>query len=259
MKTKRLYLCLFLFCQSLLPGISKAEGLYLGLNPGETEVMHFELVTFLPAFSKADNELLIHITDQDEPRLVATQTIDMKEQNTRIVTVEKYYAATLELIESKTLLLLPPEAAEKLGIESIDITGRVENGDLVIISNYAKIPPARLRLEPDLFTGIGSMLHARQRDYRLDETYRYRQVNMVNIGGEPFAAVDVVDSVVSIDDFVATPLGEYECFKVMKAIQDIAAFTYYTRDNGIPVLVEAFSSKTGERNMNITINGYFRK
>jgi len=243
----------------LLPAMILAGEGFVDLAPGETEMMHFQLVTFEPGYSKADNELVIQITDEVRPSLILTQTIDMKEQETKIVTVEKYVAETFELIESKTYLQFPPEAVEKIGAESLEISARPENGKLIIKSNFPTIPPAEIEMGEDLYTGIGSMVLARGRDFELDKAYRYRQINLVNISGEAFIPVDVVDSVVSVDEFVTTPLGEYECYKVLKILPDLAAFTYYTRDKMIPVLVEAYNRETGQMSMNITINGYYRK
>ncbi len=243
----------------LLPAVLLAGDYFVGLKPGESEIMHFQLVTFQPGYSKADNELIVQLTDEPSPTLILTQTIDMTDQKTRIVTVEKYVAETYELLESKTLLQFPPEAVEKIGAESLEITARPKNGNLEIKSNFTSIPPAEVKMDNDLYTGIGSMILARRRKFELNKAYRYRQINLVNISGEPFTPVDVVDSVVSDDEYVSTPLGDYECYKVLKILPNLAAYTYYSKDNMIPVLVEAFNREDGQRSMNITIDGYYRK
>jgi len=243
----------------LIPAVIFAGDYFVGLAPGESEIMHFQLVTFQPGYSKADNELIVQVTGETRPLLILTQTIDMKDQKTRIVTVEKYVAKTFELLESKTLLQFPPEAVESIGAESLEITARPDNGNLIIRSNFSSIPPAEVKMGKDLYTGIGSMILARRRNFELNKAYRYRQINLVNISGEPFTPVDVVDSVVSVDEYVSTPLGEYECYKVLKILPDLAAYTYYSKEDMIPVLVEAFSREDGRRSMNITIDGYYRK
>jgi hypothetical protein len=243
----------------LIPAVLLAGDYFVGLTPGQSEVMHFQLVTFQPGYSKADNELIIKLTDETRPLLILTQTIDMKDQKTRIVTVEKYVAKTFELLTSKTILLFPPEVAGQLGAESLEITARPENGKLMISSDFPTIPPAEVEMGDDLYTGIGSMVLARRRHFELNNAYRYRQINLVNIAGEPFKPVDVVDSVVSVDEYVSTPLGDYECYKVLKILPDLAAYTYYSKKDMIPVLVEAFNRGDGQRSMNITIDGYYRK
>lgn len=243
----------------LIPALLFGGQSYLGLEPGEIEVMHFNLVTFLPSHSIAENELQSKVIEGDNPILLITQTIDMKEQNTRIVTVEKYYLETFELIESKTLLQFPPEAVEMIGTEQLEITAHNNDGKLEISSNIDAIPPAVVDMGDDLYTGVGSMVAARERNYEEGQAYRYRQINLINISGEPFQPVDVVDSVVSVDEFVSTPLGEYQCIKVLKLLPDLAAYTYYARDNLIPVLVEAYNRESKQISMSITIDGYLRK
>ena len=245
-----------LFILLVLPAIVLSGDYPGGLRPGETEMMHYEVSTFHQNPGKAGNELTVSISNDDKPIITVTQTIEITGQNAKIISVEKYDADSHDLLESRNLILLPPEVKERIGTDSVEIVARPDQDKLVIKSNFSKLRPAVINFDKNLFTGLGYSIFSRLRKYTAGASFNYKQINLVNMTGIPFQAIDATDSVVSMNETVTTTIGEYDCIKIMKLMPDIASYIYISKEGNIPVMVEAFDRETNKRTMAITIDGY---
>lgn len=225
-------------------------------TPGKTETMTYEIKTIVPRETINYNNVVITRPADNKDIINVRQTLDISNQNIKIVSEETYSFKNLLLNSSINHFYMPPVAVEKLGTDSLIVKANRKGDTLFITTNSEKIPPGSMPFSANMTTTTGSQLFARNMDFAVGKSYTYSYVNLLRLSGQSFQTMEVTDSVVSTEK-ITTPLGTFDCYKVMNSVPGAIGYSYYTTDSRhLPVLIELLNPSTNEQLMTLTLQKY---
>lgn len=224
--------------------------------PGKTETMTYEIKTIVPRETINYNNVVITRPADNKDIINIKQTLDISNQDIKIVSEENYSFKDLLLNSSINYFYMPPAAIEKLGTDSLIVKANRKGDTLFITTNSEKVPPGSMPFSTDMTTTTGSQLFARNMDFTVGKSYTYSYINLLRVTGQSFQKMEVTDSVVAIEK-VTTPLGTFDCYKVLNTVPGALGYTYYTTDpRHLPVLIELLYPETKEKVMSLTLQKY---
>ncbi|MEW5925610.1 MAG: hypothetical protein AB1746_16630 [Candidatus Zixiibacteriota bacterium] len=224
--------------------------------PGKTETMTYEIKTIVPRETINYNNVVITRPADNKDILSVKQTLDISNQGIKIVSEEIYAFKDLRLSSSVNHFFMPPVAVEKLGTDSLIVKANRKGDTLFITTNSDKVPPGSMPFTNNMTTTTGSQLFARNMDFTIGKNHKYSYVNLLRVSGQSFQMMEVTDSIVSIEK-ITTPLGTFDCYKVLNTVPGALGYSYYTTDSRhLPVLVELLYPETKEKVMTLTLQKY---
>ena len=224
---------------------------------GKTEKLQYEVITYGgdKQSNKGQNSITITRTGGKNDIITITQNLNINNQAVTIKTNEKYDARTLRLILSDNYFYFAPEAKVIYGIDSLIVTARPDGESLEILASDSLAVSCRIPFYDDLVTGMGAMLLGRSCVFDTGWSQSYRQVNLINLTGQPYEIQNVTDSVIG-EETISLAIGSYDCYKVMKIMPNILGFSYYDKEEDhLPIMIEAFDRTGMVRLMSIYLTG----
>lgn len=246
----RLIIILFLSASTF------AGDIYKDWPPGRTERLAYEIKTVRPEETTSYSYLDITRDSIDKDIFTVKQSIDIPGQKVKIVSREKYRGPEFRLMSSENYFLLPPEAKEKMGTDSLHVSAVADGDTLDIKSNGSVVVPGKLYFPEGSVSSAGSMLKSRSLDFAISNFTDYKFVNLIQLTGQFYELVDVRDSVVGEVDIV-TPVGEFECYRVKNIVPGAVGYSYYDKKKyNVPVKTELVYERTGNVLMSLTLIKY---
>ncbi|PKK83927.1 MAG: hypothetical protein CVT49_05745 [candidate division Zixibacteria bacterium HGW-Zixibacteria-1] len=225
-------------------------------TPGKTEKMTYEIKTIVPKETINYNNVVISRPADNKDILNIKQTLDISNQSIKIVSEENYSFKDLRLISSINHFFMPPMAIERLGTDSLIVKATRKGDSLFITTNSDKVPPGSMPFIGEMTTTTGSQLFVRNMNFTVGKSYKYGYINLLRITGQSFQIMEVIDSVIS-QEKITTPMGTYDCYKVLNTVPGALGYSYYTTDaRHIPVLIELLNPETKEQVMTLTLQKY---
>lgn len=226
----------------MLLALSAAAGDFLAAWPdGKSEKLYYEVTTYVPVEMKASTTVEISKSGGAIPVFSVNQTFDIPMQQININSQEKYNGNNLRFASSENLLKFPEQAKAQLGTDTVRLSA-VARGDSVDISSnvprYA--PPGKIPMSDNLTTSVGTILAARDFDFRLGAVKKYNEVDLLTFNGRPFNAVEDIDSVAAEQD-ITVAAGTFSCYQLVSSGPTAISYTYFSKDERhLPVLFEIF-------------------
>lgn len=230
-----------LACLLLLAFTAVAGDFLTAWPDGKSEKLYYEVTTYVPAEMKASTTIEITKSGGDNPVFSVNQIFNIPMQQITINSQEKYNGNSLRFASSENLLKFPEQAKAQLGTDTVRLSA-VARGDSVEISSnvprYA--PPGKIPMSDNLTTGVGSILAARDFDFKLGAVKKYREVDLLTFNGMPFDAVEDIDSVAAEQE-ITVAAGTFACYKLVSSDPSAIAYTYFSKDERhLPVLLEIY-------------------
>ncbi len=242
-------------CLMLFPFVVLAGNFTDNWPDGKTEKLQYEVMTYGEQNNKGQNSITITRTGGENDIIIVTQHLNINNQAVTIKTNEKTDARTLRLIRSDNYFYFAPKAKVIFGIDSLIVTARPDGESLEILSSDTLAVSCRIPFYDDLVTGMGAMLLGRSCVFDTGWSQSYRQVNLINLTGQPYEIQNVTDSVVG-EETIALSMGSFDCYKVMKKMPNILGYSYYDKEKDhIPIMIEAFDRTGTIRIMSIYLTG----
>jgi hypothetical protein len=214
---------------------------------GKTEKLTYEIIVSKPM--PMTNELIIEITKSSGPEAVfsISQILSIPSQSVTAKAFEKYKASNLRLISSENYFKLPAAAKEQLGTDSIVVRAIPFGDSLDITSNVAMIPGQKIAMPPDLVTSVGASLFIRGIDFKIGNSFKFNELDLLSLMNQNFKPGVQEDSVIG-EISVTVPAGTFECFKTKNMLGQAIGYGYYTKDkNHIPIMMEVVDAASGEQ------------
>ncbi|HHI03224.1 MAG TPA: hypothetical protein ENL22_06860 [candidate division Zixibacteria bacterium] len=235
---------LTIFCLIPLPFVVVAGNFTDNWPNGKTEKLQYEVITYGEQNNKGQNSITVTRTGGEDDIIIVTQHLNINNQAVIIKSNEKYDAQTFRLIQSDNYFYFGPEAKVNYGIDSLIVTARPDGESLEILASDTLAVSCRIPFYDNLVTGMGAMLLGRSCVFDTGWSQSYRQVNLINLTGEPYEIEKVTDSVIG-EETITLAMGSFDCYKVMKIMPNIIGYTYYSKKNDhLPIMIEAFD-RTG--------------
>ena len=213
---------------------------------GVSETLTYNINVYTP--KKVTNGLTVSITrlDTTTPVFETEQTIDIINQEIKMQTEERFEGDSLILTKSNNLYVLTPDMAKKMGADSIEIRAFKDGDSLKIRSNYTGAMPGAMPYYDGLTTTTGTLLTARNKDFKPGYRNEYAFVNLLFMTGKPYQAIPAADSVIDLET-VTVPAGTFECYKVRNDAVGAYGYSYFTKDGlHTPVKTVMLDNDTGK-------------
>ncbi len=236
----------------LLLALSGSAGNFTDNWPaGKTEKLQYEVVTYGETNNRGQNNITVTRTGGENDIIIITQLLNINNQAVTIKTNEQYDTKTLRLIRSDNYFYFAPEAKVFYGVDSLIVTAQPDGETLEILASDTLAVSCRIPFYEDLVTGMGAMLLGRSCVFDTGWSRSYRQVNLINLTGQPYEIQNVKDSVIG-EETIALAFGSFDCHKVMKIMPNILGFSYYDKEEDhLPIMIEAFDRTGTVRIMSI--------
>jgi len=222
---------------------------------GKTEKLQYEVVTYGETNNRGQNNITVTRTGGENDIIIITQLLNINNQAVTIKTNEQYDTQTLRLIRSDNYFYFALEAKVIYGVDSLIVTAQPDGETLEILASDTLAVSCRIPFYEDLVTGMGAMLLGRSCVFDTGWSRSYRQVNLINLTGQPYEIQNVKDSVIG-EETIALAFGSFDCYKVMKIMPNILGFSYYDKEEDhLPIMIEAFDRTGTVRIMSIYLTG----
>lgn len=246
---------LILSCFLLIPLSVLAENFTDNWPDGKTEKLQYEIVTYGETTNKGQNSITVTRTGGDNDIIIVTQELNINNRAVTIKTNELFDAQTFRLIKSDNYFYFASEAKVIYGIDSLKVTAQPVGESLEILASDTLAVSCRIPFYENLVTGMGAMLLGRSCVFDTGWSRSYRQINLINLTGQPYEIQNVTDSVIG-EETIALAIGSYDCYKVMKIMPGILGFSYYDKEEDhLPIMIEAFDRTGMVRIMSIYLTG----
>ena len=241
----------------MLMALAATAGDFLANWPaGKTEKLSYEMTIYVPSEMKTVTNVEITKSAKPDSVFVIKQSFDVPAQGVQIRTTEKYRISDLRFISSENMFKFPPEAKAQLGTDTVIIKAQALQDSLEVTSNTPLAPAGKMFLPDDLTTSIGSLLTARNYDFKAGAVRKYHQIDFLNFTGQPFSVEARGDSTIG-EDSVIIPAGAFKCFKTIRPMGEQVGYTYYAKEkNHVPVMLEVVDPASGKLLTKIVLAKY---